>query len=177
MSVGGLVTAASHRAGSGVRAHVVSGEVWAARPSGSEARADRASGMRTAARHATKLVDATRQFSALRATYTSLTSASWIELGWKLAQALRRLGLSDWQGYKDVEAATGVVFYFATPHHSWERGTNENTKGLIRQYLPKRTSLAKITQADCDRIAEQLNSRPRKRLGYKTPEECYVQAW
>jgi IS30 family transposase len=84
---------------------------------------------------------------------------------------------SEFHGYKDVEAATGVVFYFATPHHSWERGTNENTNGLIRQYLPKRTSLAKVTQADCDRIAEQLNSRPRKRLGYKTPKECYVQAW
>ena len=84
---------------------------------------------------------------------------------------------TEFHSYADIEAATGVTFYFATPHHSWERGTNENTNGLIRQYLPKRTSLAKVTQADCDRIAEQLNSRPRKRLGYKTPKECYVQAW
>jgi IS30 family transposase len=43
---------------------------------------------------------------------------------------------SEFHGYKDIEAATGVTFYFATPHHSWERGTNENTNGLIRQYLP-----------------------------------------
>ena len=71
-------------------------------------------------------------------------------------------------------AATGVEFYFATPHHSWERGTNENTNGLIRQYLPKRTSQAHVTQDDCDAIATKLNSRPRKRLGYKTPEECYA---
>jgi IS30 family transposase len=70
----------------------------------------------------------------------------------------------------------GTTFYFATPHHSWERGTNENTNGLIRQYLPKRTSMAHVTQEHCDAIAAQLNSRPRKRLGYKTPEECYVQA-
>jgi IS30 family transposase len=84
---------------------------------------------------------------------------------------------AEFHSYADVEAATGVVFYFATPHHAWERGTNENTNGLIRQYLPKRTSLAKVTQADCDRIAHELNARPRKRLGYKTPEECYVQAW
>jgi len=84
---------------------------------------------------------------------------------------------TEFHSYADVEAATGVTFYFATPHHSWERGTNENTNGLIRQYLPKRMSLAKVTQGDCDRIAAALNARPRKRLGFKTPEERYVQAW
>jgi IS30 family transposase len=83
---------------------------------------------------------------------------------------------SEFHSYKDVEAATGVEFYFATPHHSWERGTNENTNGLIRQYLPKGKSMAHVTQADCDEIAAKLNSRPRKRLGFRTPEECYVQA-
>jgi len=82
---------------------------------------------------------------------------------------------TEFHSYKDIEAATGVPFYFATPHHSWERGTNENTNGLIRQYLPKRTSMANVTQADCDAIAAKLNSRPRKRLGFRTPEECYVQ--
>ena len=96
MSVGGLVTAAGQRERRGVRAHVVSGEAWAARLSGSEARAERASGMRAAARHATKPVDATRQISGLRATCTSLTSASWIELGWKLAQGLGGPGLCVW---------------------------------------------------------------------------------
>jgi IS30 family transposase len=83
---------------------------------------------------------------------------------------------SEFHSYKDVEAATGVAFYFATPHHSWERGTNENTNGLVRQYLPKRTSMAHVTQADCDAIAAHLNRRPRKRLGYLTPEACYVSA-
>jgi IS30 family transposase len=83
---------------------------------------------------------------------------------------------SEFHSYAAIEAATGTMFYFATPHHSWERGTNENTNGLIRQYLPKRTSMAHITQADCDAIAAILNSRPRKRLGYRTPEECHVQA-
>jgi transposase, IS30 family len=81
---------------------------------------------------------------------------------------------SEFHSYRAIEAATGVEFYFATPHHSWERGTNENTNGLIRQYLPKKTSQAHVTQDDCDRIAAKLNSRPRKRLGYKTPEECYA---
>jgi len=81
---------------------------------------------------------------------------------------------TEFHSYKQVEEATGVEFYFATPHHSWERGTNENTNGLIRQYLPKKTSLAQITQAGCDAVAAKLNSRPRKRLGFNTPEECYA---
>jgi IS30 family transposase len=81
---------------------------------------------------------------------------------------------SEFHSYKEIEAATGVEFYFATPHHSWERGTCENTNGLIRQYLPKRASMAHVTQEHCDAIAEKLNSRPRKRLGFKTPEECYA---
>ena len=75
--------------------------------------------------------------------------------------------------YRAIEAATGVKFYFATPHHAWERGTNENTNGLIRQYLPKRQSMAKLTQNQCDRIAQKLNDRPRKRHAYKTPNECF----
>jgi IS30 family transposase len=80
---------------------------------------------------------------------------------------------TEFHGYKKIEALTGVVFYFAKPYHSWERGLNENTNGLIRQYLPKRNSMAQITQRDCNRIAEKLNTRPRKRLGYRTPRECY----
>jgi IS30 family transposase len=52
-------------------------------------------------------------------------------------------------------------------------GTNKNTNGLIRQYLPKGTNLNRLTQRQCDRIAEQLNNRPRLRLGFKTPNEAY----
>jgi transposase, IS30 family len=80
---------------------------------------------------------------------------------------------TEFHGYKQIEASTGAKIYFATPHHSWERGTNENTNGLIRQYLPKRKSMKDITQANCDWIAEQLNNRPRKRYGYRTPKELY----
>ena len=81
---------------------------------------------------------------------------------------------TEFHNYAAIESATTTRFYFATPHHAWERGTNENTNGLIRQYLPKRTSMAKLTQQDCNEIARKLNQRPRKRLGYRTPEECYV---
>lgn len=79
----------------------------------------------------------------------------------------------EFHGYKDIERRLGATFYFATPHHAWERGTNENTNGLIRQYLPKGTSLANLTQAHCTKIEHALNHRPRKRLDYRTPYEVY----
>jgi len=81
---------------------------------------------------------------------------------------------TEFHEYAALEQATATQFYFATPHHAWERGTNENTNGLLRQYLPKGKSMAHLTQYDCNRIAAKLNRRPRKRLGYRTPEECYV---
>jgi IS30 family transposase len=80
---------------------------------------------------------------------------------------------TEFHAYKKVEQATGVKFYFATPHHAWERGSNENTNGLIRQYLPKRTSMAHVTQRDCNAVAKKLNTRPRKRYRFDTPEERF----
>src|SRR6266545_650551 len=81
---------------------------------------------------------------------------------------------TEFHEYARLERATATRFYFATPHHAWERGTNENTNGLVRQYLPKRQSMAHLTQHECNRIAAKLNRRPRKRLGYRTPEKCYA---
>jgi IS30 family transposase len=78
---------------------------------------------------------------------------------------------TEFHGYKDVEQEYGVPFYFSTPYHSWERGTSENTNGLIRQYLPKGMCLKNLTQAECDRIARKLNDRPRERLGFRTPAQ------
>jgi IS30 family transposase len=81
---------------------------------------------------------------------------------------------TEFHSYAALERVVDAQFYFATPHHAWERGTSENTNGLIRQYLPKRASMAQLTQHECNRIATKLNRRPRKRLAYRTPEECYV---
>jgi transposase, IS30 family len=78
----------------------------------------------------------------------------------------------EFHGYEEIERATGVTIYFATPYASWERGTNENTNGLIRQYLPKRTSMKRLTDKHCDAIAAALNNRPRKRHGFRTPLDC-----
>lgn len=80
---------------------------------------------------------------------------------------------TEFHWYGQIEAVHGVKFYFATPHHSWERGTNANTNGLIRQYLPKGQSMVGVTQSQCDAIADHLNHRPRKRHAYKTPHQCF----
>ena len=83
---------------------------------------------------------------------------------------------SEYHDYERIERLTAVRFYFAAPYHSWERGTSENTNGLIRQYLPKRQSMAAVTQWECNAIARRLNRRPRKILGLLTPEDAHSQA-
>lgn len=74
---------------------------------------------------------------------------------------------------RDTENDTGMGVYRATPYHSWERGTNENWNGLARQFFPKGTFFATITQYHVDRAVRLLNNRPRKRLGYQTPREVF----
>ncbi len=70
---------------------------------------------------------------------------------------------------KSFTVATNVKVYSCDPHSAWQRGTNENTNRLLRQYLPKRTDLSGYTQSQLDKIALRLNQRPRKTLGFETP--------
>ena len=79
----------------------------------------------------------------------------------------------EFHGYEELERKTGIPWYFARPYHSWERGSNENANGLIRQYIPKGKSMVKITQKFCDWIQEEINNRPRKRYGYLSPNNLY----
>lgn len=73
--------------------------------------------------------------------------------------------------HQEFTGSTGVNVYFYDPQSPWQRGTNENTNGLIRQYFPKKTCLAQYTQHELDQVAAQLNNRPRKALKFKTPKE------
>ena len=83
---------------------------------------------------------------------------------------------TEFHDYKELERQFRVKCYFATPYRSWERGSNENTNGLIRQYLPKGMCMSAITQRDCDWIAKELNDRPRERYGFRLPAELYARA-
>jgi len=99
-----------------------------------------------------------------------------------LTRHVRRLPASLWRSltwdrglemaqHKSFTVATNVKVYFCDPQSPWQRGSNENTNGLLRQYFPKRTDLSGYSQAELDQVALRLNQRPRKTLGFETPAD------
>jgi IS30 family transposase len=75
--------------------------------------------------------------------------------------------------HKQLTANTGMAVYFCDPHSPWQRGSNENTNGLVRQYLPKATDLSVYSQKQVDAIADEINNRPRNGLGVRSPLAVY----
>jgi len=108
-------------------------------------------------------------------SHTETVVLALIKQGRKLPATLRRSLTwdrgSEMAMHKDFTVLTDVQVYFCDPGSPWQRGTNENTNGLLRQYFPKGTDLRDVTQAELNRVALQLNQRPRKTLGFKAPAE------
>ncbi len=82
----------------------------------------------------------------------------------------------EFAGFKEIERRLSTHVYFAHPYSSWERGTNENTNGLLRQYIPKKTEITDVTPAALNAIIKRINNRPRKTLKYRTPHEVFQDA-
>src|SRR3981189_1502634 len=126
--------------------------------------------------HIATLVERHSRFTALVKVRSKDTAAVVAALSWqirKLPTSLRRSltwdrGL-EMARHKTFTVATNVKVYFCDPHSPWQRGTNENTNRLLRQYLPKRTDLSGYAQSDLEKIAQRLNQRPRKTLGFQPP--------
>ena len=102
--------------------------------------------------------------NALAATITTLPEQLRRSVTWDRGKEL--------SAHAQFKIETGVPVYFADPHSPWQRGTNENTNGLLRQYFPKGTDLSRWTAEEINAVATALNERPRKTLGWKTPAEA-----
>ncbi len=108
-------------------------------------------------------IEAERVANALAQSITTLPAQLRRSLTWDQGQEMAE--------HRRFSVETGVDVYFCDPSSPWQRGSNENTNGLLRQYFPKGHSLAGVTQQRCDEVAARLNGRPRKTLGFHTPAE------
>ncbi len=116
---------------------------------------------------------ANRLERALSEKVRTVTIAEFSQLPKKKLRTITYDNGTEFSDYETTELWLKTDIYFAYPYHSWERGTNENTNGLLRQFFPKGTDFTKITDFDLQTAVNLINNRPRKRLNYHTPKEVF----
>jgi len=116
---------------------------------------------------------ANRLDRALAGKVRQITVAEFSKLPKKKCKTITYDNGSEFAEHQTTEMWLNTMIYFAFPYHSWERGTNENTNGLLRQFFPKGTDFTKITDFDLQKAVKLINNRPRKRLHYHTPKEVF----
>jgi len=128
------------------------------------------------------LVERTTRLVILAKVDGTTATAAAVGFSDKLNEVPRSLRLSmtydqgkEMVKHAEITQKTGTAIYFADPHSPWQRGSNENTNGLLRQYLPKGTDLSVYSQEELDEIADSLNTRPRKTLDWRSPLEVYAE--
>lgn len=102
-------------------------------------------------------------------------AAAVAHLSTHLAKSLTWARVTRWPSTKRFTHQTGIQIYFCDPRSSWQRGSNENTNGLLRQHIPRRLDFRTLSQHDLDVIALELNDRPRQTLRFKTPSQAKVE--
>jgi IS30 family transposase len=110
------------------------------------------------------------------ASLTLQSSRAFWRIPKKMRQTLTVDNGKEFSRFKELQIKTGLTVYFADPYAAWQRGTNENTNGLLRQYFPKGTDFRKVTQQNLALVVKKLNHRPRKCLSYQSPHEVFWQA-
>lgn len=128
------------------------------------------------------LVERTTRLMILAKVDGTTATAAAVDFSNKLNEVPRSLRLSmtydqskEMVKHAEITQKTGIAVYFADPYSPCQRGSNENTNGLLRQYLPKGTDLSAYSQEELDKIADSLNTRPRKTLDWRTPLEVYAE--
>ncbi len=110
------------------------------------------------------------------ATMTEASTKSFKVIPKVFRQTLTVDNGKEFSKFKELEKFTGLTVYFADPYAAWQRGTNENTNGILRHYFPKGTDFQNISDQDLEIAVRKINNRPRKCLNYQTPHEVFYKA-